>query len=107
MSNPKLTRIPSMRERVEDTLSAHRNELISLLSRFILLFSAYSVLFPKNVGKDALFIFLAFSDFVKKDEITMLLITAFTSPLVRLFLFFSFSVLASFFSSFLGSPTEC
>nr|ASU91340.1 Sucrose synthase [Juglans sigillata] len=35
MSNPKLTRIPSMRERVEDTLSAHRNELVSLLSRYV------------------------------------------------------------------------
>ncbi|KAK9983729.1 hypothetical protein SO802_033254 [Lithocarpus litseifolius] len=34
-SNPKLARIPSMRERVEDTLSAHRNELISLLSRYV------------------------------------------------------------------------
>lgn len=31
----KLTRIPSMRERVEDTLSAHRNELINLLSRYV------------------------------------------------------------------------
>ncbi|XP_010558842.1 PREDICTED: sucrose synthase 3-like [Tarenaya hassleriana] len=35
MSNPKLTRIPSMRERVEDTLSAHRNELVALLSRYM------------------------------------------------------------------------
>ncbi|KAG2697502.1 hypothetical protein I3760_07G109700 [Carya illinoinensis] len=35
MSNPKLTRFPSMRERVEDTLSAHRNELVSLLSRYV------------------------------------------------------------------------
>ncbi|GLT56205.1 hypothetical protein SLA2020_292660 [Shorea laevis] len=35
MANPKLGRIPSMRERVEDTLSAHRNELISLLSRYV------------------------------------------------------------------------
>ncbi|KAF3947779.1 hypothetical protein ACB098_10G112200 [Castanea mollissima] len=34
-SNPKLARIPSMRERVEDTLSAHRNELVSLLSRYV------------------------------------------------------------------------
>ncbi|KAJ4849116.1 Sucrose synthase 3 [Turnera subulata] len=34
-SNPKFTRIPSMRERVEDTLSAHRNELVSLLSRYV------------------------------------------------------------------------
>lgn len=31
----KFTRIPSVRERVEDTLSAHRNELVSLLSRYI------------------------------------------------------------------------
>ncbi|KAK9282334.1 hypothetical protein L1049_005248 [Liquidambar formosana] len=35
MENPKLTRIPSMRERVEDTLSAHRNQLVSLLSRYV------------------------------------------------------------------------
>ncbi|OMO81985.1 Sucrose synthase [Corchorus olitorius] len=35
MANPKLGRIPSMRERVEDTLSAHRNELVSLLSRYV------------------------------------------------------------------------
>ncbi|XP_052190015.1 sucrose synthase 2 [Diospyros lotus] len=35
MATPKLSRIPSMRERVEDTLSAHRNELISLLSRYV------------------------------------------------------------------------
>ncbi|XP_030946375.1 sucrose synthase 3 [Quercus lobata] len=34
-SNPKLARLPSMRERVEDTLSAHRNELVSLLSRYV------------------------------------------------------------------------
>lgn len=34
MANPKLGRIPSMRERVEDTLSVHRNELVSLLCRF-------------------------------------------------------------------------
>ncbi|KAL2928117.1 Sucrose synthase [Bienertia sinuspersici] len=32
---PKLSRIPSMRERVEDTLSNHRNELVSLLSRYV------------------------------------------------------------------------
>ncbi|KAL0435912.1 UNVERIFIED_CONTAM: Sucrose synthase 2 [Sesamum radiatum] len=31
----KLTKLPSMRERVEDTLSAHRNELVSLLSRYV------------------------------------------------------------------------
>ncbi|XP_021280716.1 sucrose synthase 2 [Herrania umbratica] len=35
MANPKLGRIPSIRERVEDTLSAHRNELVSLLSRYV------------------------------------------------------------------------
>ncbi|KAF5178563.1 Sucrose synthase [Thalictrum thalictroides] len=35
MSNPKFERMPSLRERVEDTLSAHRNELISLLSRYV------------------------------------------------------------------------
>ncbi|KAJ9171788.1 hypothetical protein P3X46_015103 [Hevea brasiliensis] len=35
MANPKLGRIPSMRERVEDTLSAHRNELVSLLCRYV------------------------------------------------------------------------
>ncbi|GMI76036.1 sucrose synthase 3 [Hibiscus trionum] len=35
MANPKLGRIPSMRERVEDTLSAHRNELVALLSRYV------------------------------------------------------------------------
>ncbi|KAA0044392.1 hypothetical protein IC582_017481 [Cucumis melo] len=31
----KFTRSPSVRERVEDTLSAHRNELVSLLSRYV------------------------------------------------------------------------
>ncbi|XAR61364.1 Sucrose synthase [Bertholletia excelsa] len=35
MATPKLMRSPSLRERVEDTLSAHRNELVSLLSRFV------------------------------------------------------------------------
>lgn len=35
MANPKFTRVPSMRERVEDTLSAHRNQLVALLSRYI------------------------------------------------------------------------
>nr|QNU13189.1 SUS2 [Paeonia suffruticosa] len=35
MSNPKFGRVPSIRERVEDTLTAHRNELVSLLSRFV------------------------------------------------------------------------
>ncbi|KAM7275107.1 hypothetical protein ACFE04_016973 [Oxalis oulophora] len=34
MVAPKLGRIPSMRERVEDTLSAHRNQLVALLSRY-------------------------------------------------------------------------
>ncbi|RRT79843.1 hypothetical protein B296_00021287 [Ensete ventricosum] len=33
MTTMKLERIPSMRERVEDTLSAYRNDLVSLLSR--------------------------------------------------------------------------
>ncbi|XP_062021684.1 sucrose synthase 2 [Rosa rugosa] len=31
----KLTRIPSMRDRVEDTLYAHRNEIVALLSRYV------------------------------------------------------------------------
>ncbi|KAK9161620.1 hypothetical protein Syun_007961 [Stephania yunnanensis] len=35
MGTPKLDRILSMRERVEDTLSDHRNELVSLLSRYV------------------------------------------------------------------------
>ncbi|XP_047325411.1 sucrose synthase 2 [Impatiens glandulifera] len=35
MASPELKRIPSMRERVEDTLSDHRNELVSLLSRYV------------------------------------------------------------------------
>ncbi|GER24716.1 sucrose synthase [Striga asiatica] len=35
MANPKLMKLPSMRERVEDTLTAHRNELVSLLSRYV------------------------------------------------------------------------
>ncbi|KAI4349687.1 hypothetical protein L6164_010249 [Bauhinia variegata] len=35
MSNPKLVRLPSLRDRVEDTLSVHRNELVSLLSRYV------------------------------------------------------------------------
>ncbi|KAL5983688.1 Sucrose synthase 2 [Asimina triloba] len=35
MANPKLTRIPSIRDRVEDTLADHRNELVSLLSRYV------------------------------------------------------------------------
>ncbi|KAL8548745.1 hypothetical protein ACS0TY_007853 [Phlomoides rotata] len=32
---PKFQKVPSMRVRVEDTLSAHRNELVSLLSRYV------------------------------------------------------------------------
>ncbi|CAK8572770.1 unnamed protein product [Lathyrus sativus] len=35
MSQPKLARLPSIRDRVEGTLSAHRNELVSLLSRYV------------------------------------------------------------------------
>lgn len=35
MGSPKLDRIPSMRERVEGTLSAHRNVLVALLSRYV------------------------------------------------------------------------
>ncbi|KAK2965202.1 hypothetical protein RJ640_019957 [Escallonia rubra] len=35
MATRKLGRIPSTRERVEDTLEAHRNELVSLLSRYV------------------------------------------------------------------------
>ncbi|KAK3004679.1 hypothetical protein RJ639_018705 [Escallonia herrerae] len=35
MAIRKLGRIPSTRERVEDTLEAHRNELVSLLSRYV------------------------------------------------------------------------
>ncbi|KAG7553246.1 Sucrose synthase plant/cyanobacteria [Arabidopsis thaliana x Arabidopsis arenosa] len=35
MANPKLTRIISTRDRVQDTLSAHRNELVALLSRYV------------------------------------------------------------------------
>uniref|UniRef100_A0A0A0KTD0 Sucrose synthase n=1 Tax=Cucumis sativus TaxID=3659 RepID=A0A0A0KTD0_CUCSA len=34
-SEGQFTRSPSVRERVEDTLSAHRNELVSLLSRYV------------------------------------------------------------------------
>ncbi|KAL9332290.1 hypothetical protein ACSQ67_001900 [Phaseolus vulgaris] len=34
-SKPTLGRLPSIRDRVQDTLSAHRNELISLLSRYV------------------------------------------------------------------------
>jgi hypothetical protein len=43
MANPKLERIPSMRERVQDTLSAHRNVLVSLLSRFLPSFLSLSL----------------------------------------------------------------
>ncbi|XP_041999276.1 sucrose synthase 4-like [Salvia splendens] len=35
MGKPRLQKLPSMRERVEDTLSAHRNELVALLSRYV------------------------------------------------------------------------
>nr|KAJ0191034.1 hypothetical protein LSAT_V11C800453730 [Lactuca sativa] len=35
MSTTKLSRTHSMRERVENTLSAHRNEIVSLLSRYV------------------------------------------------------------------------
>ncbi|PWA97579.1 sucrose synthase/cyanobacteria [Artemisia annua] len=36
MVTPKvLTRLPSMRERVEETLAAHRNDIVSLLSRYV------------------------------------------------------------------------
>ncbi|CDP17108.1 unnamed protein product [Coffea canephora] len=35
MATIKLQKLPSIRERVEDTLSAHRNELIALLSRYV------------------------------------------------------------------------
>jgi hypothetical protein len=43
MANPKLERIPSMRERVQDTLSANRNVLVSLLSRFLPSFLSLSL----------------------------------------------------------------
>ncbi|XP_076884820.1 sucrose synthase 2-like [Bidens hawaiensis] len=35
MVTPKLTRTPSMRERLEETLAAHRNDIVSLLSRYV------------------------------------------------------------------------
>ncbi|XP_042485417.1 sucrose synthase 2-like [Macadamia integrifolia] len=35
MPSCKLVRLPSLREKVEDTLSAHRNQLVSLLSRYV------------------------------------------------------------------------
>ncbi|KAF9688120.1 hypothetical protein SADUNF_Sadunf02G0164200 [Salix dunnii] len=47
MANPKLERIPSMRDRVQDTLSAHRNELVSLLSRYVE--QGKGILHPNNL----------------------------------------------------------
>ncbi|KAI9400158.1 hypothetical protein POPTR_002G202300v4 [Populus trichocarpa] len=47
MANPKLERIPSMRERVQDTLSAHRNVLVSLLSRYVE--QGKGILHPNNL----------------------------------------------------------
>ncbi|KAJ6334461.1 hypothetical protein OIU78_011361 [Salix suchowensis] len=47
MANPKLERIPSMRDRVQDTLSAHRNELVSLLSRYV--DQGKGILHPNNL----------------------------------------------------------
>ncbi|OAY72099.1 Sucrose synthase 4 [Ananas comosus] len=35
MAAPKLARVPSFRDRLEDTLTVHRNELVSLLSRYM------------------------------------------------------------------------
>ncbi|WOL06669.1 hypothetical protein Cni_G15403 [Canna indica] len=35
MATARLGRLPSMRERVEDTLNAYRNDLVSLLSRYV------------------------------------------------------------------------
>nr|XP_043610484.1 sucrose synthase 2-like [Erigeron canadensis] len=35
MSKPKFTRVPSMRDRVVETLSLHRNDIVSLLSRYV------------------------------------------------------------------------
>lgn len=35
MATRELKKLPSIRDRVEDTLSAHRNELVSLLSRYV------------------------------------------------------------------------
>ncbi|TQD72885.1 hypothetical protein C1H46_041571 [Malus baccata] len=34
-NRPKFTRALSLRERVEDTLSDHRNDLVALLSRYL------------------------------------------------------------------------
>lgn len=45
MSQPKLGRNSSIRERVEDIFSAHRNELVSLLSRFLLSYTPSSTPF--------------------------------------------------------------
>uniref|UniRef100_A0A2P2MKR1 Sucrose synthase n=1 Tax=Rhizophora mucronata TaxID=61149 RepID=A0A2P2MKR1_RHIMU len=56
MADRKLTRIPSMRDRVEDTLSAHRNELVSLLSRFIYL--------PFSFSSISRFVFFSFRFFL-------------------------------------------
>ncbi|KAJ6956010.1 sucrose synthase 2 [Populus alba x Populus x berolinensis] len=47
MANPKLERIPSMRDRVQDTLSAHRNVLVSLLSRYVE--QGKGILHPNNL----------------------------------------------------------
>ncbi|KAI5599242.1 hypothetical protein BDE02_02G184800 [Populus trichocarpa] len=47
MANPKLERIPSMRERVQDTLSANRNVLVSLLSRYVE--QGKGILHPNNL----------------------------------------------------------
>ncbi|KAJ8899084.1 hypothetical protein K2173_010237 [Erythroxylum novogranatense] len=47
MATSKLSRIPSMRDRVEDTLSAHRNELVSLLSRYV--DQGKGILYPHNL----------------------------------------------------------
>ncbi|XP_051142212.1 sucrose synthase 2 [Andrographis paniculata] len=47
MATPRLTKLPSMRERVEDTLSAHRNELVALLSRYVA--QGKNILQPHNL----------------------------------------------------------
>ncbi|KAJ6940925.1 sucrose synthase 2 [Populus alba x Populus x berolinensis] len=47
MANPKLERIPSMRDRVQDTLSAHRNVVVSLLSRYVE--QGKGILHPNNL----------------------------------------------------------
>ncbi|RHN81086.1 putative sucrose synthase [Medicago truncatula] len=46
---PKLVRLPSIRDRVEGTLSAHRNELVSLLSRLVLFPSLSTALFIRII----------------------------------------------------------